>query len=386
MSQVNSYLRRTHLKLFHVAVLLVATTVICMPSRAAAQAITMQALTTFGSNGWLQPSAFPGVTGTNNAIRSVAFNSVSGDLLYANGSSVVPVNATTGAIGTAFSNTGVSGGTTLLNTVAATTDGVIYGGNLSIQSTTSPFKVYRWSNQAATPTVHYSGNAGLAGVRVGDDIAAYGADASGLLAFGFSNSPSVAGNNSFSAVSTGTGVASANAVAYTGGNAGDFRLGITFADADTVLGTQGSSTIRRVSFSGTSGTLDGSNTTNTSNEKGILYFSAYGTPLLATITTGSVSSMNTVRLYDATNLVTLGTATYLTQLNLATSSSNANANTNGAIAFGIVNGTPTLYALNTNNGIQAIQLVPEPTTTAVALACGAGLVALMRRRGRGQNS
>jgi hypothetical protein len=49
-------------------------------------------------------------------------------------------------------------------------------------------------------------------------------------------------------------------------------------------------------------------------------------------------------------------------------------------------GTPTIYALSTNNGIQALQIVPEPTTTAVALACGAGLVALMRRRGRRQNS
>lgn len=363
----------------------VCCALLACPTQAVAQAITMQALTTFGSSGWLQPSAFPGVTGTNNAIRSIAFNPVTGSLLYANGSSVIPVDATTGAIGTALTGTATTGGTVRLNTVAVTTDGVIYGSNLTINSTTDPFKVYRWASQSSGTTVSYSGNAGLAGARVGDDIAAYGADASGLLAFGFSNSPNVSGNNSFSSVSTGT-VGSANAIAYTGGNAGDFRLGITFADADTVLGTQGSSTIRRVSFSGTSGTLDGSNTTNTSNERGILYFSAYGTPLLATITTGSVSSMNTVRLYNATNLVTLGTATYLTQLNLATSSSNANTNSNGAIAFGIVNGTPTIYALNTNNGIQALQIVPEPTTTAVAIACGAGLVALMRRRGRGQNS
>jgi hypothetical protein len=56
------------------------------------------------------------------------------------------------------------------------------------------------------------------------------------------------------------------------------------------------------------------------------------------------------------------------------------------IAFGTVDGNPVLYAMNTHNGIQAFQIVPEPTTTGVALACGAGLAALMRRRVRRQNS
>ena len=364
----------------------IGATVFAVPGRAQAVTISMQALSSFGSSGWLQPSAFPGVTGTNSVIRSIAFNPATGSLLYANGSTVIPVDATTGSIGTALPSSGISGGTALLNTVATTTDGVIYGANLSINSTSSPFKVYRWANQSSSPTNYYSGNAGLAGSRVGDDIAAYGADAGGLLAFGYGSSPAVTGNNSFVTVNTGGGSGSANAVAYTGGAAGDFRLGITFADADTVMGTQGSATIRRVSFLATSGTLDGSNTLNTSNERGILYFSAYNTPLLATVVTGSVSSMNTVRLYDATNLASMGTATYLTQMNLATSI-NANANATGAIAFGTVNGTPTLYAMNTNNGIQAFQIVPEPSTTLAAGVCAAGLAALvLRNRRRSEES
>jgi hypothetical protein len=355
---------------------------LAIPSSARAQ-ISMQALTTFGSNGWLQPSAFPGLTGTNNDIRSLAFNPVTGSLLYANASGVVPVDAVTGSIGSALASTGVSGGTKAFNTVAVTQDGVIYGSNLTIQSVTTPFRVYRWPSQSGTGTLLSSGSAGLNGARVGDDIAiGPGNDGSAILAFGFGSTPVVAGNNSFATVSTGSVGGVATAVSYTGGAAGDFRLGITFADADTVLGTQGSATIRRVSFLGASGTLDGSNTLNTSNERAIQYFSAYGTPLLATIVTGSVSGMNTVRLYNATNLATTGTATYLTQLNLATSSSNANANATGSLAVGTVNGVPTLYALNTNNGIQAFQIVPEPTTTLAAGACTAGLAALMLRRRR----
>lgn len=395
MSQVNSYLRRTYLKLFHVAVLLVAATVICMPSRAAAQAITMQRLTTFGSNGWLQPSAFPGATGitttgTGDRIRSIALNPVSGNLLYASGTSLYSMNATSGSILSELSNSGVSGGSVsssiarILGTVAVTNDGVIYGSNLSINSTTTPFKVYRWASEASTPTSHYSGDAGLAGARVGDNLAVGGDDTTGVLAAGFGATPLVAGNNSFTTVNTGSSGGSATAVGYTGGAAGDFRLGITFADANTVLGTQ-AQTVRQVSFLGTSGTLDFSTVLNVLTERGLAYFTAYGTPLLATQEWGSGATTNTVRLYNATNLLSTGSVSFIQSINLTTST-NANANAIGDIAFGTVNGTPTIYALSTNNGIQALQIVPEPTTTAVALACGAGLVALMRRRGRGQNS
>jgi hypothetical protein len=378
----NSHLQSTGLGRARFVALAAVIALVALASPVHAITITMQPLTSFGSSGWLQPSAL-GVTGTNNDIRSIAFNPVTGSLLYANANGVVPVNAVTGGTGAALAATGVSGGAKTFNTVAVTQDGVIYGSNLTSASVTSPFKIYRWASQSATGTLFSSGSAGLSNGRVGDDIAiSPGNDGSALLAFGFGTTPSVSGNNSFATVSTGPGGGTATAVAYTGGAAGDFRLGITFADADTVLGTQGSATVRRVSFLGGSGTLDGSNTLNTSNERAIQYFSAYGTPLLATVVTGSVAGMNTVRLYDATNLSTTGTATYLTQLILATSS-NANTNATGAITFGTVNGTPTLYAMNTNNGIQAFQIVPEPSTTVVVAGCAAGLAALMlRRRGR----
>jgi hypothetical protein len=105
---------------------------------------------------------------------------------------------------------------------------------------------------------------------------------------------------------------------------------------------------------------------------------------MATVQIGNVG-INTVRLYDASNLMTSSSIPLLATALISTGSI-TNGNGSVGIAFGTVNGDPVLYAMNTNNGIQAFQIVPEPTTTAVALACGAGLVALMRRRGRGQNS
>ena len=296
------------------------------------------------------------------------------------------MNAATGSLIASLDTTGVSGGSSsggiarTLGTVAVTSDGVIYGSNLSTNSTTTPYKLYRWANEASTPTVHYQGDAGLAGARVGDNLAANGVDGAGLLAAGFSNSPAVTGNNSFATISTGTSAGVAAAVAYTGGAAGDFRLGITFGDSDTVLGTQGQS-VRRVSFTGAAGTLDGTTTLNVAIERGLLYFTAYGTPLLATQEWGTGSTTNTVLLYNASNLLTTGSVTFIQSANLTTGT-NTNGNAIGDLAFGIVNGTPTIYALSTNNGIQAFQVVPEPTSLAFAAVAAAGLgLAGLRRRG-----
>src|ERR1039457_2264678 len=54
-------------------------------------------------------------------------------------------------------------------------DGTIYVANLTTQSTTSPYRVYSWANNGATPTVAYSGNGGLAGARLGGRLAVLGA-------------------------------------------------------------------------------------------------------------------------------------------------------------------------------------------------------------------
>jgi hypothetical protein len=360
--------------------------------------ISMQALTTFGSNGWLPPASFPGdggvvSTGTGDRIRSVAFNPVSGNLLYASGTSLYSMSATSGSVITQLSNSGVTVGTSsggisrTLGTVAVTSDGIIYGSNLSANTSTTDYKVYRWASEAATPTTHYAGNAGLPGARVGDNLAVNGSDSTGMLAAGFSNNPTVAGNNSFTTVTTG-GVATVGAVSYTGGAAGDFRLGISFANANTVLGAQGGSAsarIRAVSFVGTTGSLISSGTpVAPGTERGLLYFTAYGTPLLATQEWGSGVTTNTVRLYDATSLLSTGSLGLIQSINLTTGT-NANSNAIGDLAYGMVGGTPTIYALSTNNGIQAFQIVPEPSTTVVVAGCTAGLAALMLRR-RGRNA
>jgi hypothetical protein len=359
------------------------------PTHAVAVTITMQPLTSFGVNGWLSGTAF-GITGTNSSIRSMAFNPATGNVTVANGSTVQLVNGTTGAIGASLNATGVSGGTRAFNTVTVTSDGVIYGSNLVTSSTASAFKIYRWANEAAAPTVFYSGDAGVSSsARAGDSLTVFGSDATGMLAIGTGTLNSgTTPTTYYSLLPTNSGVAgSATAMTGTGAANASFRTGLALVDADTVLGLGAGSTTNNATVSGTTApwTGNGLRTIQNANERSISAVTAiFGTPLMATVQIGNVG-INTVRLYDASNLMTSSSIPLLATALISTGSI-TNGNGSVGIAFGTVNGDPVLYAMNTNNGIQAFQIVPEPTTTAVALACGAGLVALMRRRGRGQNS
>jgi hypothetical protein len=338
-------------------------------------AITLQPMSTFGGgDGWLSPTEAGGTLSVSNQVRSMGFDPSTSTLLIPSGANTIQrINGTTGAYqGPTFNNTGVSGGVIGLNTVAATSDGVIYASNLTTNSTNSPFKIYRWTSDGSAPTVAYSGNAGLAGVRVGDNIAVTGADATGLLGFGFGST-----SNGFATVTTGpagvaTGVAPITAtLPLTAPAVGQFRLGLAFVSPTSVIGTQNSAILANATFSGSSGTLASSLTLpNGGSQRGVGYAVVGGQPLLATIDTGN----NAVRLYDATNLAS---PVLLDTKNLTTSSV---SNTNGTaqVVFGTLNGQAVLYALNSNNGIQAFSVVPEPGAGLLALV--AGVAACVRRR------
>jgi len=342
---------------------------------ASAAPIALQALTSFSGDGWLSPTEAGGTLAVNNQVRSIAFDPSTGTLVMpSNANTLQRINATTGSVAaTTFTNTGVTGGSTQINTVAVTSDGVVYASNLTTNSTTSPFKVYRWTVDNVAPTVSYSGNGGVAGVRLGDDIAVFGADSGGQLGFGYGTT-----QNGFGIITTGT-AGSATGVIFSSTSTpavGAFRLGMAFVTGTSVIGTQNSALLPYATFSGSNATLVSNPTLpNGGSQRGVGYGVAYGTPLLATI--DSVS--NAVRLYDATNLAA---PVQLSTLNLTTGSPVANGNGTAQVLFGTLSGQPVLYALNSNNGIQAFQIVPEPSTTAMLAMGGLGAAALGWRKRR----
>src|ERR1043165_8240521 len=137
--------------------------------------ITLSPLTTWSPNsdGWLAPGE-GGYTflGTGNNERGLAYGNGHVYLVSRSGGTNVRIlNSATGADLGSLDVTGVSGGTFAVSAAAAGGDGAIYVANLTTQSTTSPFKIYKWATEASTPTVAYTGDAGLPGSRVGDDLA-----------------------------------------------------------------------------------------------------------------------------------------------------------------------------------------------------------------------
>jgi hypothetical protein len=287
-------------------------------------------------------------------------------------------------LGAPLDTTGITGGTFAVNRVGVSSDGKIYVGNLTVNSSaTSPFKVYQWATEGSAPVVAYSG-ATLSGARVGDStLAVTGSGSSTRLATGFGNSPTVAGNNGYSIIDPTTGTSIEVGFAGTPPVAGDFRLGLTFTDSTHVYGNQGSQALRYTSFSGASGTLEGTATGLFSTaERPMSYSVINGLPVLATISTGD----STVRLYDASDplaLVQIGSG------NTTSGTLSSNGNGTGDVAWGNIfsnnDGTSSayLYTLSSNQGIQAyLVTIPEPSAIGLA-GLGLGLLGLrLTRRNR----
>ena len=114
--------------------------------------------------------------------RGAALNSSTGHYLVTRRDipRIYVFNAATGALLDSLNMTGVAGGTVALQDIEATSDGVIYGTNLILNSTSDTvFQIYRWAddNNATVPTVAYTGRpTSTTGARLGDafDVAGTG--------------------------------------------------------------------------------------------------------------------------------------------------------------------------------------------------------------------
>jgi hypothetical protein len=326
-----------------------------------------------------------------NLERGLAYNAATGHLLLVSRNGLLGatpgiriLDAATGVdLGELNQGAGViSGGTFALNMIGVADDGAIYLANLTTNTATTPYKVYRWANEAATPTLAYSGQPDtlLSGARLGDTFDVIGSGASTRLIAGYSNAPAVAGNNGVSLFTTNDGLsytATTLAMAADTGQAvpaaGEFRLGLTFADSDTFMGKSVINPVQVADISGSTATVTASFSTDGIELRPMDFAIVNGKPLLAVVEASS-SQAEAARarlfVYDMTDPSLplaerqIGVATALSPFTPGGPNQFVNGNGTGQVKFGAINdNVATIYAMSTNNGIEAftltLDLAPE---------------------------
>ncbi|MBA4294254.1 hypothetical protein C0431_14940 [bacterium] len=341
---------------------------------AGAQAqVTLTAKASFGGgDGWLT-GAEAGATvldsGNTNLTRGFAYDNATNQLIVVNRSGGVNLNllnANTGALNGTMSNAGISGGTFAASTVGVSDDGKVYVANLA-SGQNSNFKIYEFGSATigAAGSNVYSAVLPASGTpRLGDTLDVIGSGNSLRIIAGFG---------------TGTGgyrqldnTFAATDVNPAGTATGDFKFGISFgANSGDIFGTQGT-TFRYIQ----AGVLVDSSPTPTGSSRPMDFAIVNGRALLAFIDTVD----NGVRVLDMTDPFN---PVFVAQGNNTTGAPIPNGNGVGQVKWGAINGgSAVLYALNTNNGIQAfdvnVDAVPEPATMIVL--AGAAAIAARRRR------
>ncbi|HWH69048.1 MAG TPA: DUF4623 domain-containing protein, partial [Candidatus Sulfotelmatobacter sp.] len=192
-----------------------------------------------GSRPYLTVSALP-------TERGMAYNLVSRRLLVVsrNGPQVYVLDGETGADLHQLNVSGVAGGTYSLLLIGVAGDGVVYAGNLTTSGAGTPFKLYRWANDApgTAPRQIYSGDPGN-NQRWGDTLAVRGAGATTQILLGSRSSTNAA---LFTTTDGASFVLHPIKVADAPG--GSFGLGIAFGTGDTFWGKATGLFLRQVSF------------------------------------------------------------------------------------------------------------------------------------------
>jgi hypothetical protein len=310
---------------------------------------------------------------TDSTQRGLAFNPVSGNLLYVSrsgGNFVVVLDPATGAEKHRLTTTDgdginvVAGGTLPANMIGVAEDGAVYLSNLNLPVAGSGaiLRVYRWESDApdAGPTVIEVAEL-PADVRFGDTFAVRGRGDSTELLYGSRSA------NSFAVVNV-TGGTTATTKVYTADGVanGAFGLGVAFGPGNSVFGTASGSPIVHVAFDPASGSATLART--------------YGAGLIPT----SVAHLA----FDATRNLLVGTALETPDNVLLYSLAdietpvlldqelfpvdNPNVNGTGALAFG----GNRVFALDSNQGVFAytLDLSTKVRTTVAATLNGANIV------------
>jgi uncharacterized lipoprotein YddW (UPF0748 family) len=295
---------------------------------------------------------------SGNTERGLSFNPVNGNLLVvsrAGGNGVYVLNSTNGAdrhslhLGSGL----ISGGTFAVNMIGVADDGAVYVGNLTTSGTTSAYRLYRWANDHpdTVPTLAYSGDpvAGT-GERWGDTLDVRGAGLNTQILIG-----SRSGTNAVIFTTVNGTTFSPNPIAVNGGAAQMFGTGIAFGADNSFWGKINSAPLRQISFNLGAGT--GSVIQSFASPLVTSAIAPIGVSTDLDLLGGvAINSPGNFQLYD---LPPIG-APSLIETN-AFPTDNPNGNGVGAVDFG----GDRVFALNCQNGIIALQILPPPVPPSI---------------------
>ncbi|HAV63240.1 MAG TPA: hypothetical protein DCY13_12855 [Verrucomicrobiales bacterium] len=343
------------------------------------------ALTTQAETGvellWSAPFNTQYLDGNNNPVavfgsnqnRGMAYNPISGNVLIVNNNSakIFKLKGTDGTYQGEVDTTGPSGGFFKLNHVDVSEDGVIYACNLTLNSSTDPFKIYRWPDEAGfafDPTTFErvggyegdpsAGDADATNRRFGDTFRVTG---SGV------NTRIIAASRGGKVLAYFTTVDGTNFTSVkitSDASAGDMGLGLAFGSGNEFWTKAPSRNLRRQSLNvagGTATTINNiANTVIPNNVSPIAVNLASN--ILAGVLTGTSTTAgnHAVNLYDISNPAA---PALILSTNFPAPIA-ANSNVSGGADFH----NDLLFALDTNNGLLALKLVyvapPPPAFTA----------------------
>ncbi len=291
--------------------------------------------------------------------RGMAYNPLTRRVIVVQRSTTTAyvLDGDTGADLWTLNTTGVTGGYTstyYLLMVGVAEDGVVYAGNMTLHGNTTSFKLYRWANDSAgtVPTVAYSGDPGAGqDLRWGDTLDVRGAGASTQIIIGSLNT------SHFAVLTTANGTNfTSKLVTLTDAPGGAVGSGLAFGTGNTFwckAGLPAPLNLRQASFDLAAGTA-----TTVRNYADPAFPDSLGPigvnpslDLLGGVYAAAANGGNSFRLY---HLVPTNSAPgFITSTNFATDNDNSYSGT-GAVDFG----GDRVYALSSNNGLLAMQLVP----------------------------
>ncbi len=324
-------------------------------------------LTTFGphGDGTLRPGDVSFLTDDGNRYqRGMAFNPLTGHLIIVNrypvgAETINVIDAATGAeIGALDTCCPAFGGSAnfTYNKVGVADDGAIYVGNLTTSGSLVTFNLYRWADESSGQTLVFSGdprqgNPGNNDTRWGDTFAVRGAGRNTEILLATQSGSLVAllrpSDDSltwFSSTPLTTGL-----------SGGSLGYALAFGPGNTFYGKGASSAgnpLYLLSYDADAGTatvLHNYGLAGFPGRVGAIEVATTG-HFLGAIEMTPGAALDNVRLFDISDPAQ--PPVFLDRIP-APYSTNANAVYSGAVAFGLGN----LYALNSDNGIAAYQIV-----------------------------